>query len=288
MLAPAAELAVWLWIGYTLQILGLEKSSATTTSIATALTGPIVQVLELVIDRKPLSPLVAGCSVGTTLGIALFVTAPGSGVSGLDSPLKPLVERMLNFFPLLAPSPKLPHEVLLAGVPGEALALLGAVIFAVHVWRCNRIVAEGDRTGRLSSDDFALALAAAQCIVTTLICMGLSFVDSPYPLGEQVAVLKRLGTEEWVRIAACGVLCTGLPSVLELFAFKVVDPAVTSLIYCTIPLWGTSLGVIFLHDSFGVQSIVAGLLILVCSLAPSAIDIFRAKQAEAKGEGHKI
>jgi len=280
-LSPALELSVWLWIGYFLQILALEKTSASITSVGVACTGVIVQLLELYFDRKPISPVVAVFSAGTLAGVAAFVTSPGGGSDPGSGPFRPLVDRMLNMYPILAPA-KLPHAVVLDGVPGEVLCVGGAFFFAVHVWRSNKIVVQSAKPevrGPMSQDEYCLALSALQVVVVMCLCMVTSYFDSPYSLNEQVSVLQRIDFAMWLQIAACGMLCTALPAVLELFAFKVVDPAVASLIYSTIPLWGTCLGVVFLHDAFGTQSICAGIVILVCSLAPSAIDIL-SKQKE--------
>jgi len=278
-LQPACELGFWLVVGYALQILGLEKTSVSTAAVATALTGPFVQALQIVVDKKPFVPFVGACSLGTLGGIALFATAPGGG----ENPLAPLIERILNFFPLLAQHPRLPHEALLSGVPGEALALGGVFFFAVHVWRSNAVVSEGDKTGELKGDDFEVGLASVQLVVATALCILWSFFDSPFTTSEQFTVLQRLDVNAWGQIAACGVLCTGIPALLELFAFKFVEPAIASLIYCTIPLWGTMLGVFFLHDSFGPQSIAAGLIILSCSFAPSAVELWE-KREQASAE----
>eukprot|EP00416_Gambierdiscus_australes_P034283 CAMPEP_0171109480 /NCGR_PEP_ID=MMETSP0766_2-20121228/70800_1 /TAXON_ID=439317 /ORGANISM="Gambierdiscus australes, Strain CAWD 149" /LENGTH=521 /DNA_ID=CAMNT_0011571219 /DNA_START=16 /DNA_END=1581 /DNA_ORIENTATION=- len=275
-LLPGLELGFWLWLGYTLQILGLEKTSASTAAISTAVVGVTVQALEVLVDKQPLRPVVMASSVGVIGGLALFTTAPGAAaVSQVSQPL--LINRVLGFLRTLAPQPKpLPHELLLANVPGEALALLGAAIFGVHVWRCNRIINAAQREGK----EIELELATVQVVVTTLLCFGLSTLDSPYPLGEQLLAVERLRTETWLQIAACGVLCTGLPSLLELFAFKVVDPAIASLIYCTIPLWGTLLGVVFLKDALGPQSMAGGLLIFLAALAPSITDMMSGKARE--------
>lgn len=265
---PAGELAVWLFLGYTLQILALDKTSVSTCSVAAASTGVIVQALEFAFDKKPISPTVAFFALGTIAGIALFVTAP----SGEEGILKFLADR-LNIFNLLAPVPKMPHEALLAGAPGEALALAGAGFFALHVWRCNRIISDGDSSGKVDESEFELAIAAAQSLLATLLCAAFSFLDSPYPLSQQLDVLNRLDSGIWLQIFACGAICTGAPAILELYAFKVVDPALSSLIYCTIPLWGTVLGVIFLKEAISLQAIVGGIIILVCSLTPSILEI---------------
>jgi len=267
---PGTELAFWLWSGYTFQILGLEKTSATTAAITTALVGVTVQALEVLVDGKPLRPVVAASSAGVLGGLWLFATAPG----GVKNPVSSLVDRVLGLFPFLQPQAlPLPHEAVLGSVPGEVLAVLGAALFGTHVWRCNAILAGSKDVEESVGEDFELALAVVQVFVVTLLCFGFSVLDSPYSLERQLHTIERLDLRVWLQIMACGVVCTGLPSVLELFAFKVVPPAVASLIYCTIPLWGTVLGVIFLHDALGPQSIAGGAVILASALGPSIVDL---------------
>eukprot|EP00435_Cladocopium_sp_Y103_P011334 s1710_g2.t4 len=265
LLVPSTELAIWLFSGYALQILGLEKTSASTCAVASALTGPFVQILEFVVDGKQFTPFVALCSAGTFAGIALFVSAPS-----LAEAQKNLFERFWNILKMIAPQAgPMPHEAILKGVPGEALAITGAFLFAVHVYRSNRLIEKGDLTGRVSDNDFAVGLAAVQLAVAAVICIVASAIDSPYSPAEQLRIAERLRPEIWEEILACGVLCTGLPAVVELFAFNYVGPAVASLIYCTIPLWGTFLSVIFLNEKLGLQAIIAAAIILLCSFAPS-------------------
>lgn len=231
--------------------------------MASALTGPFVQILELVVDGKQFSPFVALCSAGTFAGIALFVSAPSLAEESL-------FERFWNILKMIAPQGgPLPHEAILKGVPGEALAITGAFLFAVHVYRSNRLIEEGDPTGRVSGTDFAVGLAAVQLATAAVICIVASAIDSPYSAAEQLRIAERLQPRIWEEILVCGVLCTGLPAVVELFAFNYVGPAVASLIYCTIPLWGTFLSVIFLNEKLGLQAITASAIILLCSFAPS-------------------
>jgi len=269
LLVPSTELAIWLFSGYVLQILGLEKTSASTCAVASALTGPFVQILEFVIDGKQFTPFVALCSAGTFAGIALFVSAP----SLAEAPQN-LFEKFWNILKMIQPSAgPMPHEAILKGIPGEVLAIIGAFLFALHVYRSNRLIEKGDPSGRVTGTDFAVCLAAVQLAAAAVICIVASAIDSPYTTAEQLSIAERLRPEIWEQILVCGVLCTGLPAVVELFAFNYVGPAVASLIYCTIPLWGTFLSVIFLNEKLGMQAILAAAIILVCSFAPSLNDL---------------
>lgn len=274
LVGPSTELAFWLFMGYALQILGLEKTSASTCAVATALTGPFVQVLEFVVDKKEFTPLVVLCSAGTFAGLALFVSAPS--MAAAEPPLRGFFDRLWNILGLVEPKAPLPHEAFLKDVPGELLAVAGTFFFAVHVYRSNRLIAQGETEGSADApkgDDLAVGLAAVQMVAAAVICMVASFIDSPYTTAEQFAIAERLAPRIWLQIVICGLLCTGLPAVVELFAFKFVGPAISSLIYCTIPLWGTLLSVLFLKEKLGPQAILASALILVCSLGPSVLAI---------------
>mmetsp|Transcript_16784 Transcript_16784/g.38877 ORF Transcript_16784/g.38877 Transcript_16784/m.38877 type:complete len:493 (-) Transcript_16784:128-1606(-) len=264
-LKPGFELAVWLWLGYTGQLLALGKTSVALTAICTSLVGVTVQGLEVCLEKQPVRPMVAVSSIGVILGLATFAYIPEAPPSGDPSPLSQLCHWL---FSLGRPEPVLlPHEVLLSGIPGEAIAVAGAFFFGVHVWRCNRVIADAPKG--MAGGDFELALAIVQLFVMTLLSLGFSWLDNPLTFSEQVMSLGGLDRDMWIQIAACGIVCTGLPAVVELFAFKVVPPAVAALIYCTIPLWGAGLGIVVLKEPWHLQTLVGALLILVSSLMPS-------------------
>lgn len=266
---PGCELGFWLSLGFYCQIQGLQRTTAAGTAVALALTGPIVQVLEILIDKKPFSPLVGLCSLGTTLGIALFVTA-----QGWQNPSPPQSAEVAS------------SELSLHGglqvVLGEVLALLGGFFFAVHCWRATRIVADGDPSTGLSSDEYSLPVAATSLVTTAVMCLSVCLLSSAFSLERQMLVLGDLSLSTWVEIALTGILCTGVPILTEVAAFRHVDPAIASLIYCTIPLWGACLSLVLLKESFGLASASAGVLILVCSILPSTLNYFGVSRAEVK------
>ncbi|CAJ1439487.1 unnamed protein product, partial [Effrenium voratum] len=86
----------------------------------------------------------------------------------------------------------------------------------------------GDPSGRVSGSDFAVGLAAVQLAAAAAICAVASWIDSPYSTAQQLAIAERLGPDVWGQIFACGVLCTGLPAIVELFAFNYVGPVLAS------------------------------------------------------------
>jgi len=271
-LRPGLELGFWLWVAYSLQILGLEKLPASVATVLFALCGLMVQALDFALDGKPLSPAAVLSSLGALLGLVVFVTAP-SGVReeetvGLFWVFAASLRKALEG--LLKPAPA-PHEALLRDVPGEALVLLGTFFFAVHVWRSAALVpgaAPADEGQEAEGEDtsFGLALGAVQLVVCAVLGVGLGLLDSTHPGRAQLAVVAGLDAGVWQRVAACGVLCTALPQTLELFALQVTPPAQAALIYCTIPVWGTALSVLLLGDPLAPQAVAGAALIVLCSL----------------------
>jgi len=270
-LAAGTELGLYLWAAYTLQMLGLEKVPATTATVLFALCGLMVQCLELTFDRKPLSPGTVLSSLGAVLGLGLFVTAPPP-VGQEHGRLWTAIDHLRRYLEGVFAPPPAPHETLLQGVPGEALVLCGTFLFAVHVWRSAALIpqAHGDVEEEPDEGEFGygLALGAVQLVVCAVLGVALSLLDSnsASAVQAQLAVIRNLDADLWLRIFASGVLCTGMPQTLELFALKVTPPAQAALIYCTIPVWGTALSVALLRDPLAPQAVLGGLLIVLCSI----------------------
>lgn len=274
-LRQAVELSMYLAVGYVFQILALERASASVTSVCFACTGAMVQMIEFIADGKVLSPVVATCSLITLMGVALFDS--GDHSSRITISLESKRESM-------APRPTFPtaaHDLCRQEARGELMALLATLSFAVHTWRSGKLVAaSGENTLGSSSD--AMMLAALQCPLTLIFCfvfISLTNVCRPKSVFLDMPSLDISG---WLQISVCGVICTGLPMILELFAFKLVPPCVASLIYCTIPVWGLSFAVIFLGEAYGPASVVASLIILVSSTGPSLLQVLGRKFDSAK------
>lgn len=274
-LRPGAELGVWLWAGYTLQVLGLETVSASTATVIFALCGLMVQALEFVFDRKPLSPPTVLSTLGALAGLGIFVTAqneaPGLPTfSGVADKVRVALEKFYD-----RPAP---HEAFLQGVPGEALVLLGTLFFAVHVWRSAALGVESggsdseEAPADSDGDQRSLALAAVQMMMAVILSIGFSCIDSAGPLGERIEILNRLDSSVWARVIACGVFSTGIPQLLELFALRVTPPSQAALIYCTIPVWGVLLSVVFLGEPLSMQAMLGGVLIVGCSVPWTSLE----------------
>eukprot|EP00443_Scrippsiella_acuminata_P023233 CAMPEP_0115167746 /NCGR_PEP_ID=MMETSP0270-20121206/386_1 /TAXON_ID=71861 /ORGANISM="Scrippsiella trochoidea, Strain CCMP3099" /LENGTH=409 /DNA_ID=CAMNT_0002580371 /DNA_START=382 /DNA_END=1609 /DNA_ORIENTATION=- len=238
---PAArvELALFLSFAFSLQIMALGKIAASSCSVFLACTGVVVQVLELVFDGKVVSPPVGLASIGTLLGIVLFNAGPGPVATG-------------------------PAE-LAGGVPGEVLALLSTTCLALHMWRSSKKQPADEE----DSEGFALALASFQCPLVLLFCVLLHAMMGTVSTQSMLAAASAMTPGSWAQAAACGLLCTGLPMLLEISAFQLVPASLTSLIYATTPVWGLMFAMLFLGEPCRLTSCGAGLLILACAAAPS-------------------
>jgi len=243
---PACELAVYMSLAFTLQIMALGKVAASTCSIALACQGVVVQLLELLFDRKRVAPAVGFGSIGTLVGIALFNLGAGGAVAG---------------------SPAVP-----GGIPGEVLAILSTMLLALQVWRSSKMQ-PSDEHG--SSDGLTSALAAAQCLLTLLFCTSLQMMAGTISPHSLLAMASAMTSRAWMQAAACGILCTGLPLHLEISAFQLVPASMSSLIYATTPVWGLVFAVLFLGEPCRLTSCAAGLLILACAIGPSLLQARR-------------
>jgi len=266
---PACELALYLTLAFSLQIMALGKAAASVCSVALACTGVVVQLLELIFDRRPVSPSVGLASIGTLAGIALF----NSGSTGVTAASR--VSSGSSGSGLAA----LLQDLSVNGLPGEVLALLSTVCLALQVWRSSKIV-QSNGHGPSAT---AAPLAALQCLLTSLFSLLLFCSAGALTPASVVSTATSLDAAAWLRAAACGVLCTGLPMLLELPAFGHVPPATASLIYGTTPVWGLACAALLLGEPLRASSLAAGALILACAAGPSLLQAFSGRSKQPGG-----
>jgi len=263
--STGVELGFWLWAGYTLQCLALDHCSASKATVIFALCGLMVQALEAVFDKKPLSMPTVLSTLGALAGLGIFVSASTESAGGVETGSSAVATMATTATPLLT---------MLESVPGEALCLLGTFFFAVHVWRSAALGVEGGDDSNEASEDNdkkLLSLAALQMVTAAMLEFGLWWFSSTNPLSTQFSKLLSLDSDVWLRMAFSGVLMTSFPHVLELFALRVTPAAKAALIYCTIPVWGVLLSVLVLGEPLSSQAAFGGLLILGCSIPWSTL-----------------
>jgi len=262
-ICTGVELGCWLWAGYTLQCLALSHCAASTATVIFALCGLMVQTLEAIFDKKPVSMPTLISTSGALAGLGIFVSAPAAS-GGIETP--GVVATTLE-------TTTAPFITMLETVPGEAVCVLGTFFFAVHVWRSAALGVEGgdDSRGAGESDVKLLSLASLQMITAATLAVGLWCLSSSTPVSAKFSNLLSLNSDVWLRMVLCGMLTTSIPHVLELFALRVTPAAKAALIYCTIPVWGVLLSVLVLGEPLSSQASFGGLLIFGCSIPWSTL-----------------
>ena len=107
LLACGTELAVWLFLAFTLQAIGLQYTSASSGALLGSLTIVLVPLLSLT-DGRRISQLTWGSVALAFMGTALFM-----GPSALQGAV---------------------------GSLGDLCELGSAALFAVQMWRCEKLI----------------------------------------------------------------------------------------------------------------------------------------------------
>jgi len=158
--------------------------------------------------------------------------------------------------------------------------VLSTASFAVHAWRSSK------RAACISGN--STTIAALECMITMLLCLAFSVLHGGGGLHDLLSGASMLSWGEWARFAGCGMLCTGVPMILELSAMQFMPPATACMIRCTVPVWGFAYAAAFLGDSLGLPSLLAGLAILAFAVGPSALQQRGRRVRNLKPQGELV
>lgn len=289
LLPAGAELGAWLFVGSSLQLYGLQFTSAAKAPFLVQLTTIFVPVIESILLGRRLGSLTwIACLLGL-VGVGVLSSGDfGALFDGLAS--------------VIVPSSK--QEIL-----GDACCALSAVFFSIHVVRlsgfasnlpavslacvkagtqvalCTVTWAIGAALGYwstspalLSSDTAggaatAAATAAAAAVATAGAGAGASpSLASTSSAAAATAAAAATSSPSTAAIIVLGVvLWNGLvPSAFTVwaqsFGQRVVRPTTANLIYTLQPLWATAFATVFLHESITLMTYLGGSLIVVASL----------------------
>jgi len=232
LVAASFELGAWLFLAYTAQALGLHYTSASKTSVLLSFTTVLVPFLAL-LDGKRVGAKTWTAAAIAVVGVGLL-TLGGSSVPGASGG---------------------GSEELL----GDGLELLSAAIFAVQMWR-------GEKLAR-KHEESVLELVAVQMGV---VCLGAvvytEIFERPETLGLAMTA-EKLGLREWFVITSVqlaglpwqvpaavvfmGVVTTAFCLWAETAGLALVDATTAALIYSLEPLWGALFAWVFLAQSLG-------------------------------------
>jgi drug/metabolite transporter (DMT)-like permease len=239
-------------LGYITQSMALIDTSPATVSFIGAAVVLVCPILESVVDKKALgwkeAPQVWLAASLCLLGVGILeLYDPATGSWGVND---------IGF--------------------GDFLALLQAIGFGTSFFLTERMM-----RGR---PDQALPITAVQVSMSALLCMVWCFADGWMDLdGSSRFILPNMFFEPTLTQAAWAVAWTGLITtamnrVIETTALGKVSSAEASVILATEPLFAALFSAWLLHEQFGLNDYLGGVLIVgacfATALKPAAFERF--------------
>lgn len=238
------ELGGWLFLGSTLQVWGLELTSASRASFLIQLTTVIVPVLEALLGRRELK---------AQLWIACMLATVGVSLVSLGGVLSPGIVGI--------PSTEHVMESVTAGdAQASLLLVLAAIFYSLHVVRL------GVHVSRLETLELARAKSIAEVMYST-IALVLAAV-----IGGQGEIFSRFVSSlvahpgYLLAFAAAtiwnGAITTAYGMWAQTRGQASVAPSEANLVYSMQPLWSTLFAVVFLKEVFGTTESAGAALVL--------------------------
>jgi len=195
--AGAAELSVWLFLGFMAQAIGLQYTTASAGALLGSLTVVVVPLLSLLEGRQIVQ------STWASVGLALLGTLLFVGPEAFGGALEGF---------------------------GDGLELVSAFLFAVQLWRCEKIARD------LPEHRIAELTCLQLALVTVLSCSCLAFEGWNVP--SVLGAMADWPASEWMQVAVMGLVTTAFCLWAEARALRDVDAAPAALIYACEPIWG--------------------------------------------------
>jgi len=234
-LRQGLELGVIIFLGSTLQVMGIQNTSASKASILVQLTTILVPIFQSFLDKKKISRVVWLSCVVAFLGASLIIAGD------------PLESGRFSFSEGI--------------ISGDILICGSAVFYALHVVRL----------GIYSTPLSAIPLSVGKCaseLILSLVAM--SLVDLSTVQGtttfETLSNLLRFTTDNqffYVVVLWNGVVTTAYTTWAQYFGQQRVSATVANLFYTLQPLWSTIFATIFLHESISGNAVFGALLVFI-------------------------
>ncbi len=225
-------------------------------------------------DRRSIIPglwlgfIAAGGFISQMTGLTTTTASKSAFIIALNSLVAPLVSAWVfkHFVPKRAYAATLIALVGLAlmtlagqrGVnPGDVWSLIGALFFGVYI----------AYVGEIANKTSVLVVVQMQYLVMAVVTMVWAW--------PHLSLIPALGTSAWLVIVYLGILCMSVPTVLQVWAQRVVPSYLTALLFILEPVFASFFAFWWLHerlstlDWFGAALVLAALL--VCTLPFKAI-----------------
>lgn len=236
------ELGAYLFIGSSLQLYGLQYTSANKAAFLVQLTTIIVPIIEGIFLGRKLRKLTwAACLLGL-IGVGVLSAGDFSSFSS---------------FAMNGIASSNAKEIL-----GDICCAIAALFFSLHVVRL------GGFAGRLPPISLASVKAGTQLVLCSISWAVGSYLG--FWGGEPLLFSSSTTTYvSWIVIAV--ILWNGLiPSAFTVwaqsFGQRVVQPTTANMIYTMQPLWATAFATVFLQEIITPMTCLGGSLILIGSL----------------------
>jgi drug/metabolite transporter (DMT)-like permease len=244
-----AELGTWLFLGSTIQVLGIQETSATRAGVLVQMTTVFVPLIESFINRSTLSPrlwlstLLAICGillVGLQDPEAIFkAVVSGDSIGGVE------MRR------------------------GDVFVILSAVAYSMHVIRLGKFAEFVDPTALArakSRTELLLGLFAGAVLTATGSTEIAQYAGSLWSNTPDAHTDLLIAAVVWN-----GAITTGLTMWLQTFGQKAMLATQANLIYSTQPIYGLVISSLFLHETFSkMEAMGCGVLLGAVFLATSA------------------
>ena len=264
-----AELGLWLFAGSTVQIMGIQSTTASRAAILVQLTTILVPLLDTISSGRavPLR-LWTACTLAL-VGVCLVTVQPTT----LDSAVGPYLSQLFTI-----------------GLPtqGDLLVMLAACFYSMHVVRLGRVMSSASSSSSSSSssvtasvDDMTVSpirLARIKSLTELAACSAtvvLLFLFSPARWAEMGSFSSSVleGSAPGVGLVALAVLwngstATALTNSLQAFGQRAISPTEANLLYTTQSLWAALFSYALLGDSLAPVNIL-GLAVLAVAVITS-------------------
>ncbi|CAM9994726.1 unnamed protein product [Ascophyllum nodosum] len=255
------ELGAWLFLGGTVQVWGLELTSASRAAFLVQLTTVIVPVLEAVLGRRKLKTQVWLACALAMVGVALV------SLGGILPPGINAMEYIAGSLSAARFSPSgLLETITSKNIRGDLLIALSALFYSLHVVRLGAYVS------KVETLSLARAKAIAEVGFSFLSVVVAGFVGGQWDnISRYVAALA--SKPELLLVFCAVVVWNGaLTSAYAMWAQTrgqaVVAPSEANLVYSLQPLFSTFFAVLILKESFrGVEMAGAGIVLASLLLA---------------------
>ena len=243
-LRAGIELGLYLYGGSTLQVMGIQQTTATKAAILVQCTTVIVPVLDSILNKRAISSRVWAACFLALIGVILV---------GVENPLSVFEEN---------------GQVGSVLGTGDALICTATLFYSMHVVRLGRFAKEVSAIS-LARVKSGTELLVSAGVITLILEFGRE-ASQGQELSDYVAFALQdpLGPSQSLvafSVVWNGALATALTTWAQTFGQSAVSPTQANILYSSQPIWAAAFSYAFLGESLSTSSL-AGVLVLASAI----------------------